>query len=113
MVSFSVLFKRLAFLLLLDIFRVMASKVLFVVYDNGSYDNQFPMGVGALSAVLKKQGHEIKIWNQDIHHYPDSDLTDYLDKNKIDISFILSSSLNIILSIPDTEHVQSFCYGKN
>ena len=63
----------------------MASRVLFVVYDNGSYDNQFPMGVGALSAVLKPLGHEIKIWNQDIHHYPDSSLTDYLDKNKFDV----------------------------
>ena len=63
----------------------MASKVLFVVYDNGSYDNEFPMGVGALAAVLKKQGHEIALWNQDIHHYPDSSLTDFLDKNKFDV----------------------------
>ncbi len=63
----------------------MASRVLFVIYDNGSYDNRFPMGVGALSAVLKPQGHEIKIWNQDIHHYADSSLTDYLDKNKFDV----------------------------
>ena len=39
----------------------MASRILFVVYDNGSYDNEFPMGVGALSAVLKEQGHEIKM----------------------------------------------------
>ena len=36
----------------------MASRVLFVVYDNGSYDNEFPMGVGALTAILKQQGHE-------------------------------------------------------
>ena len=63
----------------------MASKVLFVVYDNGSYDNEFPMGVGALSAVLKQQGHEISFWNQDIHHYPDESLTDFLDKNKFDV----------------------------
>ena len=63
----------------------MASRVLFVVYDNGSYDNTFPMGVAALAMVLKKQGHEISLWNQDIHHYPDSSLTDYLDKNKFDI----------------------------
>ena len=63
----------------------MASKILFVVYDNGSYDNEFPMGVGALCAVLKPQGHEIKIWNQDIHHYSDESLTEYLDKNKFDV----------------------------
>ncbi len=69
----------------LDIFQLMASRILFVVYDNGSYDNEFPMGVAALSAVLKKEGHEITIWNQDIHHYPDDSLTDYLDKNKFDV----------------------------
>ena len=63
----------------------MSLKVLFVVYDNGSYDNEFPMGVGALSAVLKQQGHEITIWNQDVHHYPDSSLTGFLDKNKFDV----------------------------
>jgi len=63
----------------------MASRVLFVVYDNGAYDPIFPMGVGALAAVLKKQGHEIKIWHQDVHHYPDEQLTDYLDNNKFDV----------------------------
>ena len=63
----------------------MASKILFVVYDNGSYDNEFPMGVGALAAVLKPKGHEIKIWNQDIHHYADESLTEYLDKHKFDV----------------------------
>ena len=63
----------------------MALKVLFVVYDNGSYDNIFPMGVGALAAILKKEGHDISIWHQDIHHWPDEYLTDYLDKNKFDV----------------------------
>ena len=43
----------------------MSLKVLFVVYDNGSYDHVFPMGLGAIGAVLKKEGHEITIWNQD------------------------------------------------
>ena len=32
----------------------MASRVLFVVYDNGSYDQIFPMGVVTLAVVLKK-----------------------------------------------------------
>ena len=63
----------------------MASRVLFIVYDNGSYEQVFPMGVGALAAVLKKKGHEITIWHQDIHHYPDESLTDYLDNNKFDV----------------------------
>ena len=63
----------------------MSSKVLFVVYDNGSYDNVFPMGFGALGAILKRDGHEITIWNQDMHHWPDDYLRTYLDKNKFDV----------------------------
>ena len=52
----------------------MSQKVLFVIYDNGSYDHTFPMGVGALSAILKRDGHEFHFWNQDMHHYPDESL---------------------------------------
>ena len=60
-------------------------KVLFAIYDNGSYDHTFPMGVGAISAVLKKEGHEIHLWNQDMHHYQDEKLTEELDKGKYDV----------------------------
>ena len=63
----------------------MSQKVLFIVYDNGSYDHCFPMGVGALAAILKKDGHEISIWNQDMHHWPDDQLRIYLDENKFDL----------------------------
>jgi len=60
-------------------------KVLFVVYNNGSYDHVFPMGVGAIAAVLKRDGHEVVLWNQDMHHWPDDKLRTYLDKNKFDV----------------------------
>ena len=63
----------------------MSLKVLFVVYDNGSYDHVFPMGVGALAAILKRDGHEFEIWNQDMHHYPDDQLRTYLNENKFDV----------------------------
>ena len=63
----------------------MSMKVLFVVYDNGSYDNIFPMGFGAIGGVLKKDGHEISVWNQDIHHWPDDNLRTYLDDNDFDV----------------------------
>ncbi len=66
----------------------MSLKVLFVVYDNGSYDHTFPMGVGALSAVLKRDGHEVTIWNQDMHHWPDDYLRTYLDENKFDVCIL-------------------------
>ena len=63
----------------------MSQKILFVVYDNGSYDHIFPMGVGALAGILKRDGHEIVVWNQDMHHWPDDHLRIYLDENKFDV----------------------------
>ena len=63
-------------------------RVLFVVYDNGSYDHIFPMGLGAIGAILKRDGHEISVWNQDMHHWPDEYLTEYLDKNKFDLVIV-------------------------
>ncbi len=66
----------------------MSLKILFIVYDNGSYDHTFPMGVGALSAVLKRDGHHVSIWNQDMHHWPDDYLTTYLNENKFDVAIL-------------------------
>ena len=63
----------------------MKQKILFAVYDNGSYDHTFPMGFGALAAVLKRDGHEIKVWSQDMNHWPDDYLRTYLDENKFDV----------------------------
>ena len=63
----------------------MKQKILFVVYDNGSYDHIFPMGFGALAAVLKRDGHDITVWSQDKHHWPDDHLRTYLDENKFDV----------------------------
>ncbi len=63
----------------------MGLKVLFVVYDNGSFDHTFPMGVGALAAIVKRDGHDVTIWNQDKHHWPDDYLRVYLDENKFDV----------------------------
>jgi anaerobic magnesium-protoporphyrin IX monomethyl ester cyclase len=63
-------------------------KILFVVYDNGSYDHTFPMGFGAIGGVLIKEGHEIEVWNQDMHHYPDDNLRIHLDNNHYDAVFI-------------------------
>ena len=63
----------------------MSLRVLFVVYDNGSYDNIFPMGFGAIGGILKKEGHKISVWNQDLHHWPDDNLRTYLDENEFDV----------------------------
>ena len=60
-------------------------RILLVVYDNDSYIHWFPQGLAYIAAVLSKEGHSVKIYNQDQHHYPDVHLTTYLDKNKFDV----------------------------
>jgi radical SAM superfamily enzyme YgiQ (UPF0313 family) len=59
-------------------------KILLVVYDNDSYIHLFPVGLGYIASVLRDNGIEVKIWNQDLHHYPDEYLTEYLDQEKFD-----------------------------
>jgi len=41
--------------------------------------------LGYIASAALNAGHEVSIYNQDIHHYPDSHLTEYLDKNKFDV----------------------------
>lgn len=60
-------------------------KVLLVIYDNGSFIHWFPQGMAYIAAVLKKEGYEVEIYNQDKFHYPDEHLTWYLDHNKFDV----------------------------
>ena len=60
-------------------------KILFIIYDNGSYIHTFPHGIAYIAAVLKKKGHKVVIYSQDIHHYPEEHLTKYLDNNEFDI----------------------------
>ncbi|MEW5821270.1 MAG: radical SAM protein [Cyanobacteriota bacterium] len=59
-------------------------RVLLVVYDNESYIHWFPQGLGYIAAVLKQNGIDVEIYNQDLHHYPDEHLTNYLNSNKFD-----------------------------
>lgn len=60
-------------------------RILLVVYDNASYIHWFPQGMAYIAAVLQKEGYGIEIYNQDLHHYPDEHLTEYLNKNKFDV----------------------------
>lgn len=60
-------------------------RVLLVVYDNDSYTNCFPIGLGHIASVLLVEGVEVDIYNQDMYHYPEAHLTEYLDKNHYDI----------------------------
>lgn len=60
-------------------------RILFVVYDNDSYIHWFPQGIAYLASVCRKAGHEITIYNQDVYHWPESHLLDYLDKHDFDV----------------------------
>lgn len=60
-------------------------RVLLVVYDNGSYINEFPIGLAYIASVLIRNGYEVEIYSQDFYHYPDDHLTDYLNRNKFDV----------------------------
>jgi len=60
-------------------------KILLVVYNNDSYIHFFPQGLVYIAASLKKEGYSVEIYNQDVHHYPDEHLTEYLNKNKFDV----------------------------
>jgi len=57
-------------------------KILLVVYDNDAYTHWFPLGLGYITSVLEKEGHSVKIYSQDQHHYPEEHLTAYLNNNK-------------------------------
>lgn len=60
-------------------------RVLLVVYDNDSYVHWFPQGLAYIASVLRLDGHEVTIYNQDLHHYPESHLTEFLDSNSFDV----------------------------
>lgn len=66
-------------------------KILLITYDNESFIQWFPQSSAYLAATLLKHGHEVKIYEQDIHHYPEEHLTQYLNNEKFDmvgLSFI-------------------------
>jgi anaerobic magnesium-protoporphyrin IX monomethyl ester cyclase len=61
------------------------ARVLLVVYDNESFIHWFPQGIAYIAAVLRGAGHEVVIYNQDVHHYPDTHLTETLDSDHFDV----------------------------
>lgn len=60
-------------------------KILMVVYDNDSYIAYFPQGLAYLASAARNAGHEVKVYQQDIYHWPDSHLTEYLNVNQFDV----------------------------
>jgi anaerobic magnesium-protoporphyrin IX monomethyl ester cyclase len=60
-------------------------RILLVVYDNDSFIHWFPQGLGYIATILLDMGIDVEIYNQDLHHYPDEHLKEYLDENRFDV----------------------------
>ena len=60
-------------------------RVLLVVYDNDSYIHWFPQGLAYIASVLLKKGYDVEVYSQDLNHYPEEHLTDYLNRNRFDV----------------------------
>ena len=66
-------------------------KILLISYDNESLVQWFPQGLAYLAGTLLKYNHEVEIYEQDVHHYPESHLTHKLNNEYYDmvgLSFI-------------------------
>ena len=57
-------------------------RILLITVDHLSHLNQFPMGVAYIAAVALEAGHEVEIWNQELHHFPDKDIETFLNNNE-------------------------------
>lgn len=60
-------------------------RILLVVYDNDSHISVFPLGLAYIASVCRKAGHEVKIYNQDVYHWPDGRLSEFLNKEHFDL----------------------------
>jgi len=60
-------------------------KILLVAYDNDSYISIFPAGLAYLASACRNAGHEVKIYSQDVYHWPESHLVDLLNKEDFDV----------------------------
>jgi len=60
-------------------------KIALIVYDNGSHINWFPSNMAYIASALRDEGHDVTIYSQDVYHYPEEHLTEYIDKNDFDV----------------------------
>lgn len=60
-------------------------RVLLISYDNGSHIPFFPLNLAYIASELKKIGANVEIYHQDIHHWPESHLSDFLNSRYFDV----------------------------
>jgi len=83
----------------------MSSDVLFLISDNYQEDNQFPLNIGYLAAVLEKNGYSIEIYCMDVYHYTNEDLVKKLQENEykiIGLSFLAARFKETIIDLCET-----------
>lgn len=81
-------------------------KVLFIIHDIYQEDNDFPMGIGYLAAILKKEGVEVKVCCQDIFHWSNEKLAQLFLENEnydlIGIGFLAARFKETVLGLCET-----------
>lgn len=67
-------------------------KVLMVVYDNETHYTFFPIGLAYLASAIREahngEKHTVTVYEQNIYHWPDEHLTEYLNSNSFDIVIV-------------------------
>jgi radical SAM superfamily enzyme YgiQ (UPF0313 family) len=61
------------------------SNILLISYDNGSHLPVFPMNIFYLMGALKKKGHNVGVWFQDVHHQEDRFINEILANGFFDV----------------------------
>ena len=62
--------------------------ILLIAYDNESKISFFPLGLAYIASAIRNHngegGNNVSIYNQDVYHYPEEHLTNFLDDNDFD-----------------------------
>jgi radical SAM superfamily enzyme YgiQ (UPF0313 family) len=61
-------------------------KILFIINDNEASHNFLPLGTAYVAGYIIKHGYkDVTYYSQDVYHFSENDLTEYLSTNKFDI----------------------------